>query len=133
MTQKEFEERMGREVTTEEYAAADAAYMASGDDVDKDRFCAMYKTKAGLYELVGMLSARIGALQRLNGEMRRSMNETGVNLLGVAEDIQNGIVSAGSVDKVAYRLMGQREYLREKLDRGFTLTDNDRAMLIGIL
>ena len=124
---------MGREVTAEEYVAADAAYLASGDTVDKDKFCEMYKTKAGLYELVGMLSARIGALQRLNGEMRRSMNETSVKLLGVAENMQNGIVCAGSVDKIAYRLLGQREYLREKLERKYTLTDDDRTMLMGLL
>ena len=39
MLQKEFEERIGRSVTQEEYVEANAMYMAAGDGMDKDTFC----------------------------------------------------------------------------------------------
>ena len=42
MTQKEFEERIGRKVTGDEFELANDLYMMSGE-LDKDRFCADYK------------------------------------------------------------------------------------------
>ena len=41
MLQKEFEERIGRSVTQEEYVAANAMYMAAGE-MDKDEFCKLW-------------------------------------------------------------------------------------------
>lgn len=38
MLQKEFEDRIGRSVTEQEYVEANAMYMAAGD-IDKDTFC----------------------------------------------------------------------------------------------
>ena len=38
MLQKEFEERIGRSVTKQEYVEANAMYMSAGD-IDKDTFC----------------------------------------------------------------------------------------------
>ncbi len=40
MLQKEFEDRTGVKVTTDEYLAIDTVYMAS--DLDKDEFCKMW-------------------------------------------------------------------------------------------
>ncbi len=45
MTQKEFEDRIGRTTSTEEYAMADLIYLAS--DMDKDKFCNEYKKCSG--------------------------------------------------------------------------------------
>lgn len=39
MLQKEFEERIGRSVSEEEYVEANAMYELAGDAVDKDTFC----------------------------------------------------------------------------------------------
>ena len=38
MLQKEFEDRIGRKVTTEEYVEGNAVYMMAGE-LDKDEFC----------------------------------------------------------------------------------------------
>lgn len=61
MTQKEFEERIGREVSTEEYAYADSLYMNC--DMDKDKFCNEYK-QVKHSVLVHELVDTIGALKR---------------------------------------------------------------------
>lgn len=42
MTKKEFEDRIGREATMEEYEYANVMYMSAGN-VDKDTLCAEYK------------------------------------------------------------------------------------------
>ena len=53
MLQSEFEERIGRKVTTEEYVEANAMYMAAGN-LDKDEFCSEW-LKIGSSKLVQCL------------------------------------------------------------------------------
>lgn len=90
MTQKEFEERIGRAVERDEYVMADAAYMACGDGVDKDHFCSMYKNEAGLHELVDHLSDRVRDLENRVRDLGRRVSEAGVSLVLEAEKIRCG-------------------------------------------
>ena len=134
MTQKEYEDRIGREVTIAEYVRANAAYLAAGDDMDKDRFCKLYKTVDGLRELVGILSDRVSSLQHSLADSRDNARNAYVKLLDVSENIRTGIARAASLDTFIRRKLGDKEYLRAKLaDKGLTLTDADREMLTSLL
>ena len=123
MLQKEFEERMGRSVTTEEYARADAAYMACGDDVDKDVFCKMYKDEAGLRKLVDLLSGRVSRMENLLADQRARMREAAQLLISSNP--------AGEEEmRAALLLFGEKEYLRVKLENDEYLTKSDRELLL---
>ena len=89
MLQKELEERIGRSVTQEEYELADAAYMACGDEVDKDQFCKMYKDEAGLRDLVDLLSYQVRELRSQLDESRKKSRYANVRLLSISEDIRS--------------------------------------------
>ena len=134
MTQKEYEDRIGREVTIAEYASANAAYMAAGDDMDKDRFCKLYKTVDGLRELVGILSGRVSSFQRSLADSRGNARDHGAELMWLCEQVRKGVDSSDGMDAISRHLMGDREYLRVKLsDKDLTLTESDREMLAGLL
>lgn len=134
MLQKELEERIGRSVTQEEYVLADAAYMACGDEVDKDQFCKMYKDEAGLRDLVDLLSYRVRELRSQLDESRTKSRYANVRLLSISENIRSGLGTAASIDAFVRREMGDHEYLRAKLaDSTLTLTPDDREMLTNLL
>ncbi|MBR3466907.1 MAG: hypothetical protein IKH15_06780 [Bacteroidales bacterium] len=134
MLQKELEERIGRSVTQEEYVLADAAYMACGDEVDKDQFCKMYKDEAGLRDLVDLLSYQVRELRSQLDESRTKSRYANVRLLSISENIRSGLGTAASLDAFIRREMGDNEYLRAKLaDSTLTLTHDDREMLTNLL
>ena len=140
MLQKELEERIGRSVTQEEYVLADAAYMACGDEVDKDQFCKMYKDEAGLRDLVNLLTYQVRELRSQLDESRTKSRYANVRLLSISENIRSGLDYAASLDTAARidafirREMGDHEYLRAKLaDSTLTLTRDDREMLTNLL
>ncbi len=134
MLQKELEERIGRSVTQEEYVLADAAYMACGDEVDKDQFCKMYKDEAGLRDLVDLLSYQVRELRSQLDESRTKSRYANVRLLSISENIRSGLGTAASLDAFIRREMGDNEYLRTKLaDSTLTLTHDDREMLTSLL
>lgn len=43
MTKQEFEQRIGAEVTDEQFQGINESYMLCGDSIDKDIFCRLYK------------------------------------------------------------------------------------------
>ena len=134
MLQKELEERIGRSVTQEEYVLADAAYMACGDEVDKDQFCKMYKDEAGLRDLVDLLSYQVRELRSQLDKSRTKSRYANVRLLSISENIRSGLGTAASLDAFIRREMGDNEYLRAKLgDSTLTLTHDDREMLTNLL
>lgn len=65
MLQKEFEDRTGVKVTTDEYLAIDTVYMAS--DLDKDEFCKMW---------CKMNASRIKAAKKEQAENKAKQKET---------------------------------------------------------
>lgn len=134
MLQKEFEDRIGREVSENEYVMADAAYMACGDDIDKNRFCRLYKSEAGLHELVNILSDRVRELRNTLDACRRDARETGAKLMAANEDIRRGNTCTRVIDNLACSLMGEREYFLQKLSSDeLTITVEDREMLRAII
>lgn len=125
MTKQEFEERIGRTVTDEEYAPADAAYLAAGD-MDKDTFCELYKSEEGLHKLVGILADRVYTMEANVDALRNKIKSIGLQYL---EHHQCDDDDA----KLAVSILGQREYIRVKLEKDYYLTKSDREKLIALV
>lgn len=73
MLQKEFEDRIGRKVTTEEYVEANAVYMMAGE-LDKDEFCREW-LKIGSSKLVQCLFEKAHSLDQDLQEQKLMVNE----------------------------------------------------------
>lgn len=126
MTQKEFETRIGHEVTGDEFDRANAIYMAAGD-MDKDRFCADYKRHKDS-EIIGVLFETADGLSD-NLYVLRKERECLVDfLIDQAERY-----FAGELRDKAIDMIGAKEYLRKKIERGYNLWDADRELLIRLL
>ena len=124
MTKQEFEQRMSAKVTDEDFIAANAAYMAAGDDVDKDKFCELYKTKAGLITLVDILTCRITGLRTQMYQKKSTLIEHVTDMLLLAND-QNV-----KFDAVARKMIGWKDYIKIKLDNNLPLSENDKELIL---
>lgn len=119
MTQKEFEERTGRSVTAEVYANIEKVYMNT--NLDKDAFCKAYmKAPQVLSEL-----EKQTVLARKLFEEKKCMADF---LIMQAEKW-----SASDLREKAIRMIGEREYLRRKIERGFNLWEADKVLLVELL
>lgn len=125
MTKQEFEERIGRPVTDDEYAQADAIYLAAGD-MDKDTFCELYKSEEGLHKLVGILADRVYTMEANVDALRNKIKSIGLQYL---EHHQCDDDDA----KLAVSILGYREYIRVKLEKDYYLTKSDREKLIALV
>jgi hypothetical protein len=101
MTQNEFEERIGRKVTGDEFEVANDLYMMSGE-LDKDRFCADYK-------------------KHKDSEIIKALYDKA--------DAQ----SDSTIRQQVYKMIGEREYLRRKINKGYELWKDEREALNEIL
>ena len=159
MLQKEFEERIGRSVSEQEYVEANAVYEAAGD-MDKDEFCREW-VKIGTSRLVSCLSAAAYNLFQENQELKLmhkecmeiisdaadAMLEVADGLLGgksaerstpaadapgtVADAVMEG--SAIELTQKACWLVGQREVTRRRVKNGYALDERDRETIINNL
>ena len=125
MTKQEFEERIGHPVTDNEYAQADAIYLAAGD-MDKDTFCELYKSEEGLRNLVGILADRVYTMEANVDALRNKIKSIGLQYL---EHHQCDDDDA----KLAVAILGYREYIRVKLEKDYYLTKSDREKLITLV
>ena len=126
MTQQEFEERTGREVTCDEFDRANAIYMAAGD-MDKDRFCADYKRHKDSEIIEVLFETADGLSDKLH--VLRKERECLVDfLIDQAERY-----CAGELRDKAIDMIGAKEYLRKKIERGYNLWEADRELLIRLL
>lgn len=126
MTQKEFEERIGRDVTGDEFEVANDLYMMSGE-LDKDRFCADYKKHKDseiIKALYDKADAQSDRLHVLNSERE----ETIELLINMADEY-----SDSTIRQQVYKMIGEREYLRRKINKGYELWKDEREALNEIL
>lgn len=122
MTQREFEERIGREVTLDEYARANAMYMAA-DNVDKDVFCKEYETLKDskvFNDVVDRYYNNEKIIYRVTEEKAEMLDMLIVNAEKYGDE---------GMAKVAIKIMGEREYLRRKIRLGVQLCDDDYAYI----
>lgn len=138
MLQKEFEERIGRTVTEQEYVEANAMYMAAGD-IDKDVFCREWKKICmsplvqGLYDTAYQKSKKVDELELLHKEAQEIVSDAADAML----EIEQGLLdfeeespcrcanAAELLDRKAWWLVGAKEVVLRKINMGMPLSEKD--------
>lgn len=119
MTQKEFEERTGLKLNAEGYAEVEQIYMNT--DLDEDAFCKLWmKNPAALKEI----EQKTVLVRELYEERKCLANF----LIEQAEKW-----SASDLREKAIAMIGEREYLRRKIAKGYNLWKLDKELLDEIL
>ena len=134
MLQKEFEERIGRSVTEQEYIEANAMYENAGD-MDKDEFCREW-LKIGNSRLVKCLAEKTyqqhKALQEkelLLKESKEIWSDAADAMLEIKQGILNGETTehiTELLDLKAWWLVGAKEVVLRKIKMGMDLSENDK-------
>lgn len=119
MTQKEFEERTGLKLTADNYTEVETCYMNT--DLDKDMFCRLWtKNPVALKEI-----EKKTVLVRELYEERKCLANF---LIDQAEKW-----SASDLREKAIAMIGEKEYIRRKIAKGYNLWDADKKLLDEIL
>lgn len=132
MLQKEFEERIGRSVTQEEYVEANAMYMAAGDGMDKDTFCREWM-QFGQSRLVQCLFQE---QKLMTNECQEMLSDVADAMLEIADGLLGGETTEHTtkeLNKKACWFVGQKEVTRRKVQKGYRLDDKDRETIINNL
>ena len=134
MLQKEFEERIGRSVTEQEYLEANAMY-ENADDMDKDEFCREW-LKIGNSRLVKCLAEKTyqqhKALQEkelLLKESKLIWSDAAYAMLEIEQGILNGETTehiTELLDLKVWWLVGAKELVLRKIKMGMDLSKNDK-------
>lgn len=133
MTQNEFEQRTNMKVTAEEYQKIEKLYMSAGN-IDKDTFCKEYKKVASshivteLHLQVRMLENQVESLKSDKKQMASDRDELIDFMIEQSEKY-----SSSELRQRAIELLGAKEYLRRKLERGYNLWELDRKLLVELL
>lgn len=118
MTQKEFEDRIGGKFVGD-YSELEEFYMNT--DLDKDLFCKLWiENPTALKEI-----ERKTVLIRELYEERKCLSNL---LIDQAEKC-----NASDLREMAIAMIGEREYLRRKIAKGYNLWDDDKKLLDNIL
>lgn len=149
MLQKEFEDRIGRKVTAEEYVEANAMYMAAGE-LDKDEFCREW-LKIGSSKLVQCLFETAHRLDQDLQEQKLMVNECQEMISDAADamleildlvievrDKSEGEYSAidaigVKLDKKITWLIGRGETIKRKARKGIAMSPEDVDYIINNL
>lgn len=129
MLQKEFEDRVGRKVTTEEYVEANAVYMMAGE-LDKDEFCRDW-LKIGSSKLVQCLFEKAHSLDQDLQEHKLMVNECQEMISDTADamlEIGYTIVPSKvreELDKKAVWLVGRKEVVKRKAAHDYIFSNED--------
>lgn len=119
MTQKEFEERTGLKIKAGDYSEIEEMYMNT--ELDKDKFCELWVNDPTLLKEI----ERNTVLVRELYEERKSIANF---LIDQAEKW-----SASDLREKAISMIGEKEYLRRKIARGYNLWNADKELLDNIL
>lgn len=119
MTQKEFEERTGLKLSADGYTEIEECYMNT--ELDKDAFCKLWiENPSALKEI-----ERKTVLVRELYEERKCLANF---LIDQAEKW-----SASDLREKVISMIGEREYLRRKIAKGYNLWQADKELLDNIL
>ena len=141
MLQKEFEERIGRSVTQEEYVEANAMYMAAGE-MDKDEFCREWmqfgqsRLVQCLYNTAYNLNKALQEQKLMTNECQEMLSDAADAMLEIADGLFGGEATEHTtqeLNKKAWWLVGQQEVTRRKVAKGYCLDDKDRETIINSL
>lgn len=134
MTQKEFEERTGISMTPDDFNTVYDIYMACGDEMDKDEFCALWKGKK-FWELLNRVTDEKNITEQAYGmamskiKTMKEQQETrdaeqADFLLGKAEAYKDT-----DFYNEAVRLIGNKGVILAKIRLGLPLWDEDKEYI----
>lgn len=123
MTQTEFEQRVKKSVTAEEYAEIEKIYMSC--PLDKDEFCMSWKNKKDLIvdSLYDELESKDNKIKKLNDEIF-NLNFEKSQIVGTLVDLAYETGSY-NVRDYAVSLSSRKDYLVAKLNKKFTLWSDE--------
>ena len=134
MLQKEFEERIGRSVTEQEYLEANAMYENAGD-MDKDEFCREW-LKIGSCRLVKCLAKKTYQLGKalseqklLHQEATEIISDAADAMLEIEKVFLNGRTTekiTELIDRQALWLIGAKEVVLRKIKMDMDLSEMDK-------
>lgn len=120
MLQREFEELMGEKFSNEEFEKYNAMYMDT--DLDKIDFCELIK------------NGQMKVLRELIKQTQRAkeLGEKGNKMVDFLIE-QGEKWSASDLREKAIKMIGEKEYLRRKIEKGFNLWEADKKILLEVL
>lgn len=119
MLQQEFEERTGLKLKADDYREVEEIYMNT--DLDKDLFCKLWiENPTALKEI-----ERKTVLVRKLYEERKSIENFLIDQSEkwIASELREKVIS----------MIGEREYLRRKIEKGYNIWEDDKELLLDIL
>lgn len=122
MTQKEFFDRTGIELTEDQYKQVELMYLKAGN-MDKDEFCKDYK-KHHESKLLALYFKKAENLKNKLDDMRDERSKLVDFLLNISERYPDK-----SIHEWTVKLVGHKEVIRRKLNGGLTLWDVDREYI----
>ena len=122
MLQSEFEERVGFRITPEEYREIESLYLACS--MNKDEFCKEWlKTKDS--KIVRDLTACNNNMAKALTANEKKFRELGESLADYASR-EIDITMKAEIRQKAIGLLGQKEYFKLILCKGYELVDQDK-------
>ena len=129
MTKQEFEQRTGAEVNEKHFEKIHEIYMAAGDNVDKDTFCKAYKDKTDeSFFIMKMMSDIINAQRAEIKKLLKRENDMEDFIIEQSEKY-----SSEELRFKAIEMLGDKEDIRRKVNKGYNLWELDRELLNEIL
>ena len=119
MLQQEFEERTGLKLSVDGYADVEECYVNT--DLDKDAFCKLWIENPTVLKEIERKTVLVRELY----EERKCLSNF---LIDQAEKW-----SASDLREKAISMIGEREYLRRKIAKGYNLWEADKELLLDIL
>lgn len=138
MIQKEFEERTGISMTADDFTTVHDIYMACGDRMDKDEFCALWKGKK-FWELLSRVTDEKKITEQAYGiamqKLSRTKEQQAERDMELAELLLGKAEAYYDTDfyNQAVKLVGMKEVISAKLRMNLPLWNEDKAYISEIL
>jgi|GEM_PF-182421 len=141
MTKQEFTELTGINPTEEEFDKIHELYMATGAEMDKQSFCAAYKSCKDMTLVNALYHSLAFSINRLKEERDRiekerkedrkkhedlweKTDEAVLNILKISEDANDE--DHAILNSIAVSLVGKFDVCMAKLDRGYVMDAEER-------
>ena len=130
MTQKEFEQRTGLEVSAEYFEEIHKAYMEAGDYVDKDTFCEEWKKNPenrivqGMHNTIRVMNVKLDVATERIKEQEQLESGLVDFLLERAQKFGDEELLIKTIE-----LVGHAEVIRRKLVADMPLWERDREYI----
>lgn len=126
MTQNEFEQRTGISLPSEDFEKVNKMYMAI-HDIDKDSFCADFKSHSESILIKAFYSQSELLLRKIDGMKQKDINTA--HFL-----IQKSMVG-GDQDMIdmAINMIGEKEYILHKIEKGYSFLTFDKELVAKLI